>query len=69
MYGSTNAHEVLWRASGAISDATITSAAVAIQMGRKRAATIPLATTPAAFRVGLRALTDRPIRGGEVVKS
>jgi hypothetical protein len=58
--------------------ATIASTPVAIQMGKKRAATTAFAargerrsafdgtTTPS---VGVRALTDRPIRGCPTVKS
>ncbi len=69
MYGSTKAHEVLCKASGAMIAETIASAPVAIQIGRKRAATMAFATRPARSTVGVKALTTRPIRGGTTVKS
>jgi hypothetical protein len=48
---------------------TITSAPVAIQIGRNRAPTTAVATRLERSEVGVRALTIRPIRGGTTVKS
>ena len=45
MNGSTNAHEVLLIAFGAMTAATITRAPVASQIGRNRAATTALAVS------------------------
>ena len=50
MYGSTNAHDVLRSAAGAMTAATRSSATVAIQMGRKRAPTSASATAGARRR-------------------
>jgi hypothetical protein len=78
MYGRTNAHDVLCKASGAMIAATTASTPVAIQIGKKRAATTAFEAKGArrvAFEgtatpsVGVRALTDRPIRGCPTVKS
>src|SRR6187402_1434967 len=78
MYGSTNAHEVLLIAFGAIAAETTTRAPVASQIGRKRAATTPLATSaakrPPEGGAATRpecpgALTNRASRGGGRPKS
>ena len=69
MYGRTNAHEVLWRASGAIERGDDHERGRCDPTGRKRAATMALATTPAALRVWARVLTNLPARGGPTVES
>lgn len=78
MYGSTNAHEVLLIAFGAMTAATTMRAPVASQIGRKRAATTEVAasaeTRPpeggSATRPGCPgALTNRAIPEGKRPKS
>src|SRR5262245_5234571 len=78
MYGSTNAHDVLRIAFGAMIAATIKRAPVASQIGRNRAATTPLASTestrPArrvepACAADPEALTSRPIPEGRTPKN
>ena len=77
-YGRMYDHDVFSSVLGAKSAATTRSAAIASQMGRKRAATSPLATTcaerpivaPSATRsLSPGELMDRSIQSGGTVKS
>jgi hypothetical protein len=71
-------HEVFSSVLGAKSAAVTTSAAIASQMGRKRAATSalartcaerPVVTASATGSLSPGALTNRPIQDGRTVKS